>query len=594
VTILKGVHMQRWITISVCVMLIASSLISCASRSQTGTPTPSIVPIDTPTSTSTSTTNTSTSSPNRIEGMLNPGDSLGSMRLVASQGEYSTEIWSFCDPYITETGISSRECSLPSVESIFIGYGSLAGSTEELDAAWPSATWELYLDGLPVNLPAFGTFDQSQDVATILRSWDVLLENPLPGVHTLRYLSAEGDAIYDTTWTITVVSPSTMEIPASTESLPFSGISRAFNTLAEFDTLMQSALAAGEVDPFWEAVQATGQMPLIFGDTIAVFLYRGPANQVECRGDFITAYLRQGETDLWGFIKQVEPDARLEYKILLNSSTWITDPLNPTTETGGLGTNSVLRMPGYLIPEFTVPRDDIAHGTLGEEITISSHALGYAVNYRVYTPSGYGSLSDLPVIFVTDGQDFSNPGMGAMLNALDGLIAEDLITPVMAVFIDARDPQTGANRREVELVPSSLEACPFCDFIARELVPAIDVDYRTDSSPDARAILGFSLGGNFTAQMGLVYPDVFHLVAVQSPYISANWIFDTYQQADRLPLKIFLNHGTYDERAASIRLRLVLEAKGYPLLYIETHEGHSYGTVRGVLDDMLIYFFGPQ
>ena len=169
--------MKRWITISVCVILIASSMISCASRSQTGTPTPSIVPIDTPTSTSTSisTANTSTSSTNRIEGMLNPGDSLGSMRLVASQGEYSTEIWSFCDPYVTETGISSRECSLPSVESIFIGYGSLAGSTEELDAAWPSSTWELYLDGLPVNLPAFGTFDQSQDVATILRSWDVLL-----------------------------------------------------------------------------------------------------------------------------------------------------------------------------------------------------------------------------------------------------------------------------------------------------------------------------------------------------------------------------------------------------------------------------------
>lgn len=94
--------------------------------------------------------------------------------------------------------------------------------------------------------------------------------------------------------------------------------------------------------------------------------------------------------------------------------------------------------------------------------------------------------------------------------------------------------------------------------------------------------------------MGLAYADVLQQIAILSPYISGEWIFDTYQKADRLPLKIFLSHGTYDERAASIRLRDILEAKGYPLLYIETHEGHSYGNVRGVLDDMLIYFFGAK
>ena len=61
--------------------------------------------------------------------------------------------------------------------------------------------------------------------------------------------------------------------------------------------------------------------------------------------------------------------------------------------------------------------------------------------------------------------------------------------------------------------------------------------------------------------------------------------------ADRLPLKIFLSHGTYDPGASSLRLRDILEAKDYPLRYVETHEGHSYGSVRGVLDDMLSYFF---
>jgi hypothetical protein len=59
-------------------------------------------------------------------------------------------------------------------------------------------TWELYLDGQQVNLDSFGTFDAdlpqagvpghdpNQEVITKLRSWDVLLEQPTPGAHTLR------------------------------------------------------------------------------------------------------------------------------------------------------------------------------------------------------------------------------------------------------------------------------------------------------------------------------------------------------------------------------------------------------------------------
>jgi enterochelin esterase family protein len=371
-------------------------------------------------------------------------------------------------------------------------------------------------------------------------------------------------------------------------------VSSAYSTLAEFDNLLKSAVAGGGVNSFWDAVVATRQMPLIFGDSVAVFLYRGQAESVECLGDFTTQYIRQGGTDLWGFIEQFEPDARLEYTILLNSSESILDPLNPHTETGGLGTNSVVRMPEYVVPEFTLPRDDIAHGNLNDNIIISSQNLGYDVNYRVYRPMGYETLQDLPVIYLTDGPDFANPGMGAMVNVLDSLIADRLIKPVIAVFIDQRDPLTSRNRREEELVPGSLAACPFCDFVALQLVPVIDANYQTNPSPDARLLIGFSLGGMFSADMGLVHPDMFHQIAILSPYISGEWIFDTYQEADRYPLKLFLGHGTYDERASSLHLRDILEAKDYPLLYIETHEGHSYGNVRGLLDDMLIYFFGAN
>ena len=572
-------------------MLVAGMSVSCA------TPT-AMVPTVPPTlvSPAVAPTLTPTPKPEAVAAMINPGDKIGDMVLTIGQGEPVTEIWVFCDPYVTEPGTLTRECQVPALQSLFIGYGTFAGTTEELDAVWKATPWELILDNQAVNLVAFDTLDQDDDIdgPVKVRLWNLVLEQPTPGIHTLRYIFNEYGKPYDVTWAFTVASPATMAIPAGAESLPFAGVSSGFSTLAEFSNLMQSAIAGGKVDSFWKTVGASAQMPLIFGDEIAVFLYRGQASSVALRGDFNAQFVRQGATDLWALMRQFEPDARVEYKILLNSSEYVLDPMNPLTETGGLGTNSVVRMPEYVIPEPALPRDDIVHGTLSENIALSSRILGYNVNYRVYTPAGYATLEDLPVIYVTDGQDYANPGMGAMVNVMDSLIAGKRIKPVIGVFVDPRDPTSGDNRREQELKPESLDTCPFCNFVAEELVQAVDTAYKTDPSPDARAILGFSLGGMFAAHIGLAASDRFHQIAIQSPDISGEWIYDTYEQAEQLPLQVFLSHGTYDVRAGSPRLRDILKERGYPLLYIETHEGHSYGNVRGLLDDMLIFFYPPK
>jgi enterochelin esterase family protein len=527
--------------------------------------------------------------------MIEPGERVGDMALTTAQNEGGTEpqLFDFCDPYITESDPATitRECEVPAMPYYFIGYGIFADTTSELDAQWPTMAWELILDGHPVNLAAFGTMDL--DWGQQFRFWNVVLENPTPGEHTIRYTFSEFGDPTDATWVFTVASPAAMELPEDAESLVFVGSSNEFGTLADFDSLLRTAIQSDQIDPFWDMVVATGQMPLIFDD-FAVFLYRGQADSVVWRGDFAASYERQGQIDLWLMMKQFETDARLDYEILLNSSDYILDPLNPFIQVGGFGPKSVVRMPEYVYPEFALSRDDVEHGSFSEDFTITSQNLGYDVNYRVYTAARYETLENLPVIYVTDGQDYANPEMGAMVNALDNLIADERIKPVIAVFIDPRDPTTGDNRRRQELVPDSLDTCPFCDFVALELAPTIDAVYKTDPSPDARALVGFSLGGMFTAHMGLAYGDVFHQIAIQSPYVSGEWIFDTYQEADRLPLRVFLSHGTYDEGAASLRLRDILETRDYPLLYIETHDGHSYGNVRGLLDDMLIYVFGVE
>ena len=62
---------------------------------------------------------------------------------------------------------------------------------------------------------------------------------------------------------------------------------------------------------------------------------------------------------------------------------------------------------------------------------------------------------------------------------------------------------------------------------------------------------------------------------------------------DPLSLNIFMSQGSiWDDIENTRRLRDIFVSKGYPLLFIETPEGHSWGNWRALLDDMLIYFFG--
>jgi len=246
-------------------------------------------------------------------------------------------------------------------------------------------------------------------------------------------------------------------------------------------------------------------------------------------------------------------------------------------------------MPDYVFPQEVIPRDDVTPGSLSPPIAIDSTNLGYTINYQVYTPAQYEQPVDLSVIYVTDAHEYTDPRMGSMPTVLDNLIADGKIEPILAVFIDPRDPETGRNRRESEFLVNP----DYAAFIAEELVPLIDSTYNTDPTPERRAILGVSYGGVSAAYCGLAYPEVFHLVAMQSPAFVDNEIYEGYESVDQLPLKVFLSTGypwDFDART----MKGILEDENYPLMYMEVPEGHSWGQWRSQLDDLLIYFFNPS
>lgn len=382
-----------------------------------------------------------------------------------------------------------------------------------------------------------------------------------------------------------------------------------------------AAQAQGLADSLWISLTAPGRVPLVFGERV-FFLYKGAANDVTWRGDFTSwergpglEGKRIGDSDLWVAETTLPMDARANYKIVLDGQDWILDPANPQVQAGGLGDNNILAMPEFTVTTDTARRNDVAPGTLSDDLTIESANLGYAVNYRVYTPASYDELSGLPVVYVTDGNDWVFDPYGAMAVVLDNLIADGRIEPVMAVFIDAREPGNPQNnRREQEFLDHS-EA--YARFVAEELVPAIDQAYRTDASAGARVIQGTSYGGVIATYVQVRFPEVFQKAAIFSP---AYWVLgspaadpvradsmrrmneaftgalacggDTGIPCPELPPSFFMSWGIPPWDVGDLSgTAASLQSIGVPIRAIQTQEGHNWGQWSGLLDEMLTYFF---
>jgi enterochelin esterase-like enzyme len=339
------------------------------------------------------------------------------------------------------------------------------------------------------------------------------------------------------------------------------------------------------VDSF---MNAAGAFPYLEHDTLAHFIWRGSANSVTVPGDAnnwdVNAFnmTRISGTDFWYHSHVFESDARLDYKFVLNGSTWILDPRNPHTCTGGYGPNSELAMPQYVPAPEIADDGTIPHGTL-RDTTFYSTNLGNSRTVRVYTPPGYDSTSDVyPWILVHDGLEYVS--LANMDHVLNYLIAHRRMRPVIAVFVPPVN-------REAEYAGNLMNE--FSTFIVDELLPWFETRYRVRPEADQHATLGASNGGNISLWLGVQYPEVFGNVAAQSSNV-VNSISNRLQSDPQLALRFYLDLGTYDipQLIPLVRnLVQILDAHGYEYRYQEYHEGHSWGNWRAHIDNALEMFF---
>jgi enterochelin esterase family protein len=186
---------------------------------------------------------------------------------------------------------------------------------------------------------------------------------------------------------------------------------------------------------------------------------------------------------------------------------------------------------------------------------------------------------------------------------VENLLADGKIPPLVVVRIVNPDQET----RGKDLKCSDA----FVEFLGDELVPFLRANYGTSPDPGKTAIGGYSLGGLAAAYAGLRRPETFGLILSQSgaywyeptgsEYAEPGWMSRQYLEHQKLPLRFYLDAGTYEidvsGRGSDIlltnrHLRDVLKAKGYEVHYQEFPGEHDYINWRGTLADGLIALFG--
>jgi len=331
--------------------------------------------------------------------------------------------------------------------------------------------------------------------------------------------------------------------------------------------------------------------PVVVQDSVVYFLYRGQARRVAVAGD-ATAWStnacpmsRIEGTDLWYRRQVFEPDARLDYKLVVDDTLWLLDPRNPHTVRGGFGPNSELRMPKYKPPGELSPLPGMPQGTLSDTV-VYSPSLGEMRKVSVYLPAGHApAAGPYALALFHDGDDYLN--LGSATRALDYLIACRQVPPLVAVFVPPkqRGREYAGDRKEA-----------LAGFIVEELLPWLGGRYGVCEDPRLHATIGASNGGNISLWLGIRYPERFANIGAQSSFVEPA-VAAAFAQGEKRPLRIYLDIGTYDIPLLIPlvqNLRRVLAEGGYQFCYREWHEGHSWGNWRAHLDEVLVWLFpGP-
>jgi enterochelin esterase-like enzyme len=224
-------------------------------------------------------------------------------------------------------------------------------------------------------------------------------------------------------------------------------------------------------------------------------------------------------------------------------------------------------------------REGIPRGKL-EMIDYESKTVGTTRKMNVYTPPGYTSEKQYPVLYLlhgiggdeTEWQRFASPNV-----MLDNLIADGKAVPMIVVMPNGRAQKN--DRAEGNVMAAAPAFATFEKDLLDDVIPAIESRYSVNKERLHRGIAGLSMGGGQSLNFGLTNLPTFAWVGgfSSAPNTKAPEVLVPDPQKTKEQLKLlWLSCGNKDGLIRiSQRLQRYLKEKEVPHIWNVDSHGHD-------------------
>jgi enterochelin esterase family protein len=279
--------------------------------------------------------------------------------------------------------------------------------------------------------------------------------------------------------------------------------------------------------------------PEVQADGRVTFRIHAPkASEVTLRGDWMETpgpvALTKDAQGVWAVTVGPLPPDYYSYTFAVDGVRTL-DPRNAAIKQGITSLDNVVFVPG---PAAAFQENAaVPHGQI-RQVWFTSSTLGTQRRMHVYTPPGYDGTTDrYPVLYLLHGggdDDSGWPTIGRAGFIVDNLIAAGKVRPLIVVM------PNGSLPRPANLPPPTPGAPPspqvaaamaslqdrFVSELMKDVIPAVERQFRVVARPDQRAIAGLSMGGGQTQRVIATHPDQFAYVAVWSMGVNPNALGD--------------------------------------------------------------------
>jgi enterochelin esterase-like enzyme len=179
------------------------------------------------------------------------------------------------------------------------------------------------------------------------------------------------------------------------------------------------------------------------------------------------------------------------------------------------------------------------------------------------------------------------------------------VAPLLVAFVGS--PEWGVKPPPTE----DEEEEALAELLAKDVVGFLDGHYRTDSTPERRAVIGAGFGGHTAATVVFRRPHAFGALGMQSLImLDTNLVGVSYDllkkvtpMAAEAPLRIYLDWGLYDRRGArepwdlgkvNAQFAGFLRERGYKPAGGQVPEGSGWAGWRNRTDRVFGTLFPPQ